>query len=226
MSAPLFTNDVQFLQRLLRAEGIYRAEPTGMWDAVTEEAFGAFDARSRAIQDELGSFDLRSERAIQSLSLRAQCEARLSLRRLVDKNIRARIISGTRTYCEQNALYRQGRFGNAGPVVTKARGGYGNHNFGIAWDIAIFTATGGYLSDRPTYEHAAPTAMADALEWGGEWKSFSDPPHYQLPEGDVQPRPAHAVRSAAGGYAVRLARPLPQSSRRTPCSRLRASRCR
>jgi peptidoglycan LD-endopeptidase CwlK len=180
VSAVLFANDVQFLQRLLRAEGLYRAEPNGVWNAATEEAFSAFDARSRALQEELGSFDLRSERAIQSLALRAQREARLSLRRLAEKNIRARIISGTRTYAEQNALFRQGRFGNAGPIVTNAKGGHSNHNFGIAWDIGIFTANGGYLTDAPTYENAASVAMAESLEWGGAWRTFADRPHYQL----------------------------------------------
>jgi peptidoglycan L-alanyl-D-glutamate endopeptidase CwlK len=45
------------------------------------------------------------------------------LRTVRDAGIEARIISGTRTYTEQNTLFRQGRFGNPGPKVTKARGG-------------------------------------------------------------------------------------------------------
>ncbi|MEO8506247.1 MAG: hypothetical protein ABI593_01300 [Betaproteobacteria bacterium] len=43
----------------------------------------------------------------------------------------------------QDAPYRQGRLGNPGPRVTNARDGQSNHNFGIAWDIGIFTASDG-----------------------------------------------------------------------------------
>jgi peptidoglycan L-alanyl-D-glutamate endopeptidase CwlK len=40
------------------------------------------------------------------------------------------LISGNRTYAEQDALYAKGRT-TTGPVVTNARAGYSNHNFGI-----------------------------------------------------------------------------------------------
>jgi hypothetical protein len=38
------------------------------------------------------------------------------------------IISGTRTWAEQDALYAQGRF-KPGKVVTKAKAGHSNHNY-------------------------------------------------------------------------------------------------
>jgi peptidoglycan L-alanyl-D-glutamate endopeptidase CwlK len=180
MSLPLFKDDVIFLQRLLRAEGLYKGAPSGAWDARTEQAAAAFESASRRIAAELGTFDMRSESAIFTLSLRAQREARLCMRRLTDNRIIARVISGTRTYAEQNALYRQGRYGNPGKLVTKARGGQSNHNFGIAWDLGVFTAKGGYLTDRQTYEDAAVFAKAEQIEWGGDWRTFVDRPHYQL----------------------------------------------
>lgn len=55
--------------------------------------------------------------------------------------------SGLRTYEEQNALYAQGRTA-PGNKVTNAKGGFSNHNFGIAFDIGIFEGAK-YLGDSP-----------------------------------------------------------------------------
>ena len=184
MSAPLFTDDVLFFQRLLRGEGLYLAELDGLWGPKTEKAAKAFDERAAAIRVATRAFDTRSEGCICTLSLRAQQQSREFLGRVLEGGVRARIISGTRTYAEQDALFRQGRFGNPGMKVTKARGGQSNHNFGIAWDIGIFTASGGYLEEGPGYQKAANLGLAGsggAIEWGGHWTDFVDRPHYQLP---------------------------------------------
>ena len=88
------------------------------------------------------------------------------------------MISGTRTYEEQNALYEQGRT-KPGRVVTNARGGYSNHNFGIAFDIGVFEG-GRYLGESPAYKAVGAIGMKLGLEWGGNWKSIQDEPHFQL----------------------------------------------
>ena len=62
--------------------------------------------------------------------------------------------------------------------MTKARGGRSNHNFGVAWDIGIFEG-GKYLTKEAPYVAAAAFCPSD-VEWGGNWTSFRDPPHYQL----------------------------------------------
>lgn len=180
MSNPLFQGDVLFLQRLLRAEGLYLDTLDGTWGPVTEAAVGRHEAAAETLRASLGSFDPRSERNIATLSLKAQREARLFLARALQGGLLVRIISGTRTYAEQNELFKKGRFGNPGPVVTKAKGGYSNHNFGIAWDIGIFTATGGYLSDGPEYAQAAKLGLTSPVEWGGNWTTIVDKPHFQL----------------------------------------------
>lgn len=92
----------------------------------------------------------------------------------------ARIISGTRTYAEQNTLYRKGRYGSTENKVTNARSGQSNHNFGTAWDIGLFE-NGKYITDDKKYKQLAPlvTAPLPELEWGGHWHSFPDYPHYQ-----------------------------------------------
>jgi peptidoglycan L-alanyl-D-glutamate endopeptidase CwlK len=186
MSARLFADDVLFFQRLLRAEGLYLADLDGDWGPKTEEAAQTFDAASLAIRQETRAFDIRSESNITTLSLKTQRLARVLLGRILDGGVNARIISGSRTYAQQDALFRKGRFGNPGPRVTNARGGQSNHNFGIAWDIGVFTASGGFVTSEAPYEEAAALGLTDAtlaIEWGGNWISFVDRPHYQLAVG-------------------------------------------
>lgn len=185
MSERLFRDDVLFTQRLLAADGLYADALDGLWGPLTEAAWQAFQSRSRALRSESGEFDLRSESAIVTLSLPAQAAARTSLQRILDAGFEARIISGTRTWAQQNALFRQGRYGNPGPVVTRARGGQSLHNFGIAWDIGLFTASGGYVTDVEPYAQAAVHGTTDGVEWGGDWTGFPDPSHYQLGTGEA-----------------------------------------
>jgi peptidoglycan L-alanyl-D-glutamate endopeptidase CwlK len=101
---------------------------------------------------------------------------------LDNAGINARIISGTRTYAEQEKLFEQGRT-KPSPKVTNANGGQSNHNFGIAWDIGIFNAQGEYLPDSNLYEKTAEVGLVDGLEWGGNWQTIKDKPHYQLVTG-------------------------------------------
>jgi len=188
MSAQLFADDILFFQRLLKAQGLYDGDLDGVWGPQTEAAQTAFETQSAEIAAALGTFDTRSEKNIQTLQLKTQRAARSALTALgngaLGAGVTVRIISGTRTYAEQNALYKQGRFGNPGPVVTKARGGQSNHNFGIAWDIGIFD-NGTYLTDSPLYKKAGPLVLAATMgvEWGGNWTTIVDEPHYQLATG-------------------------------------------
>lgn len=99
------------------------------------------------------------------------------------------MIGGSRTYAEQDALYAKGRTA-PGPKVTNARGGYSNHNFAVAGDFGVFDAAGNYLDNtNPALAstiHRAVAAWAKAnlpIEWGGDWVSFRDEPHYQYRTG-------------------------------------------
>lgn len=179
MSAILFQDDVLFLQRFLQCSGLYIAKLDGIWGPRTDAASRAFEDETERIADREGRLDPRSERCIATLQPGAQAAARASLRVVRDAGIDARIISGTRTYEEQNALFRKGRFGNPGPIVTKARGGQSNHNFGIAWDIGIFDQ-GRYLGESGLYDKAGGLVASPGVEWGGNWRTFKDRPHYQL----------------------------------------------
>ena len=63
--------------------------------------------------------------------------------------------------------------------MTNARGGQSWHNFGLAWDIGLFT-DGKYVTTDTKYKAAAAHGKAAGLEWGGDWKTFPDCPHYQV----------------------------------------------
>ena len=93
------------------------------------------------------------------------------------------VISGFRTYGEQQSLWMQGRV-TPGKIVTNAKGGESAHNFGIAAALC----RDGVLDRRGLQPDYAPEAYAilhdlapkHGLIWGGDWK-FRDNPHVQMP---------------------------------------------
>jgi hypothetical protein len=124
------------------------------------------------------AFDQRSETNIATLVPKAQKQARAFLKAALDAGLRVRIIDGSRSFAQQDALYAKGRT-KPGPKVTNARGGFSNHNFGIAWDIGIFDAAGKYLPESADYKKAGKIGRDLGLEWGGDWTTIVDTPHYQ-----------------------------------------------
>ena len=184
MSVPVTREDILFTQRLLKSQGLYLGRLDGSWGPKTDAAMLEADTRSKQLAAQFGTFDPRSEEQIRTLNLKAQETARLFLSAFANVTEYAvKIISGTRTYAQQNLIYAQGRT-RPGPKVTNARGGASNHNFGIAWDIGIFVK-GKYLDDGKQYKQAAAVALAvtTGLEWGGNWTTIIDKPHYQLVTG-------------------------------------------
>lgn len=98
------------------------------------------------------------------------------------------ITEALRTIEYQNKLYAQGRT-TAGSIVTNARGGYSNHNFGYAFDFALIGPNGKSIlwdtkrsdNDNPKADWMEVVAIGKklGLEWGGDWK-FVDMPHFQM----------------------------------------------
>ena len=64
-------------------------------------------------------------------------------------------------------------------IVTNAPAGYSNHNFGIAFDIGVFEGAK-YIPESPKYKAVGAIGMDIGLDWGGNWKSIQDEPHFQL----------------------------------------------
>ena len=139
--------------------------------------------------------DQRSEQNIATLLPPVQPLARGLIAAAAAAGIAIKIISGTRTYEEQNALYEQGR-STPGRVVTNARGGYSNHNFGVAFDIGVFEG-GRYLDESPAYKTVGALGKQLGLEWGGDWKSLQDEPHFEL-------RPPWAREMSEGAMLAEL----------------------
>lgn len=90
------------------------------------------------------------------------------------------VVQGLRTFAAQDALFAQGRT-KPGPVVTQARGGQSNHNYGLAVDLCPFVNGKPDWNAKPAVWFAIGTeAVKQGLEWGGNWKKFIDKPHVQL----------------------------------------------
>lgn len=86
-----------------------------------------------------------------------------------------RVAQGFRTYAEQDALYAQGRTA-PGNIVTKAKGGFSNQNFGLAFDIVRIT--NGKLDYNLDWKSLSTLGKSKGFEWGGYWK-FKDMPHFE-----------------------------------------------
>ena len=189
MSYQLFKDDVLFYQRFLKAGRFYNATLDSTWGPLTNQADFEFTKQTCSIANQYGIFDQASETHIASLLPKTQVEARRFLLIAKNKLQDVRILSGTRTYEEQNSLYAHCKNGNNLPIITNARGGQSNHNFGIAWDIGVFYKFGNYISYDIAYQTFAEIVLPlfNTIEWGGNWISFKDFPHYQLKSitGDV-----------------------------------------
>lgn len=125
-----------------------------------------------------GEVDARSERAVLTLLPNVQPYARALVVAAAKQGIRIVITSGSRTYAEQDALFEQGRT-KPGKIVTKARGGQSNHNFGIAFDVTIFQGSEP-VWESPLYKVVGSIGRSLGLSWGGDWTSISDEPHFEL----------------------------------------------
>ena len=99
------------------------------------------------------------------------------------------ITQGLRTIAEQDALYAQGRT-KPGSIVTNAKGGYSYHNYGLAVDFALLLPNGSSVSwdmnrdyngnNIKDWIEVVEEAKKLGFEWGGDWTTFKDYPHFQM----------------------------------------------
>lgn len=116
----------------------------------------------------------------------------LEINNKLPKGCRLRFAYVYRSIDEQNALY------NKRPKVTNAKGGQSIHNYGLAFDIVLLYDNDG----NGTFEEASWSMVKDfdhngkadfkevvdffkskGWEWGGDWASFKDNPHFQMSHG-------------------------------------------
>jgi peptidoglycan LD-endopeptidase CwlK len=186
VSAQLTRDDVLFRQRLLRAAGLYMGGLDGVWGPKTNAADTAWELAHREagyLTEDEGTRTAALLDTLLPIAHRQAVRCLIALRKT--RGLFPRIISGTRTYDEQDRLFTQGRRGvRVERVVTYARGGQSNHNFGIAWDVGLFTAGGAYITDDAAYAPLGDLWCPPGVEWGGNWSARKrDRPHYQLATG-------------------------------------------
>jgi hypothetical protein len=109
---------------------------------------------------------------------------------MTEEGLDFRLSEGFRTYATQNSYYRKGRT-PSGRTVTDARGGQSLHNFGLAYDVAIFER-GAYIEDGRDARYQRAGELGEGitdglggpagLEWGGRWNK-PDASHFQFDGG-------------------------------------------
>ena len=87
-----------------------------------------------------------------------------------------------RTVEEQDALYAKGRT-SPGNIVTYAKGSSysSHHQWGTAFDIYRNDGKGAYNDSDGFFSRVGEIGRKLGLEWGGDWISPVDKPHFQLP---------------------------------------------
>jgi peptidoglycan L-alanyl-D-glutamate endopeptidase CwlK len=196
------TEMIEAVQKAVKVEVDGKAGPEtwgAIYAALVKKTVGGLPP-----MEAISAVDPRSETNIATLLPELHPYARSLVQKAADVGIQIKIISGLRTFAEQDALFAQGRTA-PGNKVTNARGGFSNHNFGIAFDVGVFESNR-YQGDSPKYRAVGVIGMELGLEWGGNWTSFVDQPHFQL-------RPAWAdgmtERDMLAELRVRLANGTP-----------------
>ena len=143
-------------------------------------------------------FDARSETTLATLDPKAQPMFRkfLALAKATAATFGCdyRLISGYRSWAEQDALYAKGR-SQPGGRVTNAPGGYSMHNFKTAGDGGVWLgaiyADGGSIGQQALAERVHSSCAIHAakcgLSWGGQWAALDDAPHWQVDVGHASP---------------------------------------
>lgn len=113
-----------------------------------------------------------------------------------------KMFEGFRSWKRQDDCFKRG--------ASKLRGGYGNHNYGMAVDFV--RKDGGWSWDiktsaqRKDWDRFGQIARNHGLTWGGDWTSFVDKPHVELkgiPRSSVL---KGQIEKLSGNYEARLAK--------------------
>lgn len=147
------------------------------------------------------------------MTLTDRCRRRLSgvhpdIVRVVERaasegGIRFIVTEGLRTMDRQAELVRAGK-----SQTMRSR-----HLTGHAVDLAVLDAAGAARWDKQAYVDLAAVVKAAAkaegvnLEWGGDWRSFFDGPHFQLPWATYPAAPSAAGSPPPESPAPRPAPP-------------------
>lgn len=114
---------------------------------------------------------------------RLQIKAAQLIEECEKQGLKIKIGETLRTKEEQDALYAQGRT-QPGSIVTNAPGSsYSSyHQWGTAFDFYRNDGKGAYYDKDGFFAKVGVIGVSIGLEWGGNWKSIVDKPHFQLPD--------------------------------------------
>jgi len=124
------------------------------------------------------------------------------LSKCIDLKVPVRIVQGLRTFGEQSAIYGNGRtaeqliikgidgkFANpSAKIVSNAAPGSSFHNYGISIDFCLLRGDKQISWNRnedldgdgeKDWMEVVNLFMLKGFEWGGNWTSFPDYPHFQ-----------------------------------------------
>jgi len=91
---------------------------------------------------------------------------------LTNQGLAIEVVQGLRTFEEQNELYKEGRT-KPSQVVTNAKGGQSNHNYGLAVDLCPFVNGKPQWNDNEGFIQIGVEAAKHGFEWGGKSKKNS-----------------------------------------------------
>jgi peptidoglycan L-alanyl-D-glutamate endopeptidase CwlK len=119
-----------------------------------------------------------NSRKLEDLNPRTEQKARRFIETCEREGIDVIITSTLRDKESQDALYAQGRTA-PGPVVTKVKGGFSFHNYGVAFDFVPIVSGKAIWNDGALWEKCGRIGEECGLEWGGRWTRMVDKPHFQ-----------------------------------------------
>jgi peptidoglycan LD-endopeptidase CwlK len=113
-------------------------------------------------------------------------EQYIEINNKLPRGVRLRFSSVYRSISEQDELFKKR------PKVTNAKGGQSIHNYGLAFDIVILfdkdnngTFESASWSQDQHWMQVVVYFKSKGYEWGGDWKSFKDAPHFEKTFGNT-----------------------------------------
>ena len=185
--------NVKAIQRQLNFRGYNTGYPDGWFGTGTKNAVRKFQINNKLNQEGIvnprtrqrlfnpfpkDNFEYRpSSNALSSLNPHVALLARRFLELARQNNLDVRIYNTFRSWNEEDRLFAQGRT-MPGEIVTNARGGDSYHNWGLAFDAAPYV-NGKISDDINEFKKMGQLGQQIGLEWGGNFKSIVDLPHFQ-----------------------------------------------
>lgn len=121
-------------------------------------------------------------RKLEDLDPLVQVMAKQLLEVAAESGIKLILTSTYRDHEKQQALYDQGRT-TPGKIVTNAKPGQSFHNWRVAFDVVPVENGKAIWDNNGLWNKIGALGRDMGLEWGGDWTSFKDKPHFQLTGG-------------------------------------------